>query len=84
MPQIYFKANPDLAKIFALFDLFAVRGHKLFAHPLIVDDPEKALKSPNIIDELHFHQRMDNYARDIVEFLRIQANKCSIYNSPKL
>jgi len=67
-----------LEKIFDLFNLLAARGNKLFTHPAIVEDPEKALKSPNIIDELSYHERMDNFARNMLEFIRIQAHKCNI------
>ena len=58
-----------MASIFDLYDLLAVRGHTLFAHPAILDDPEKVLKSPNIIDECSFNERIVNLASDVREFL---------------
>jgi hypothetical protein len=63
-----FKGNPELVKIFELYDLMAVHGKKLFADLAIIDNPEEALKSFNIFDGLPFHERMINFARDFREF----------------
>ena len=64
-----FKAAPKLATIFEFYDLLAVRGQKLFSHPAIVDDPEKALKDTDILDVLAFHQEMFNFAKDFGQFV---------------
>jgi hypothetical protein len=72
VPQIDFEANPELANIFVLYDLLAVHGHTLFAHPAIADDPVVALKSTDILDELSLNERMLNFARDFHEFIIVK------------